>query len=379
MNNKRIYEDKVKPLSSLFISYYGSEYKDQINNRFNKLNYNFDSIFTPSNVVMENSPNTLSGLIYKHQFIKNKKEFDKLYDKYIKMIIECVKDKNGIDISNKYRLLVDEYFSIKNLSYAINDDNLSYKLAEDLGTKEEEIRSIFQTVAFYRFLFFSELLNIKYFGDLNKRLNCERKSLNIMINRILEREPFLCNYVAKDKSLKQYLFFPYLDYKECQSNLDTALIHELIHLVETHYDSKEGASVTGLTTYNKNMYVNEIRTDLLAKKIKENMNGIIFEKRDIDYNGMYLKAAKRFLFFFEKYERVLANIAITGDLDKLIYYFSSNWDEFSKMMDDIWCTVEKEASLHEDGYTIDLHIDTEKIFDLINKMEQTAQDKVLIK
>ena len=94
---------------------------------------------------------------------------------------------------------------------------------------------------------------------------------------------------------------------------------------------------------------------------------------------MYLKAAKRFLFFFEKYERVLSNIAITGDLDKLIYYFSSNWDEFSKMMDDIWCTVDKEASLHEDGYTINLRVDVDKIHDLINKMEQSIQGKILIK
>ena len=39
MNNKRIYEDKVKPLSSLFIDYYGNEHQDHINSRFNNLVY----------------------------------------------------------------------------------------------------------------------------------------------------------------------------------------------------------------------------------------------------------------------------------------------------------------------------------------------------
>ena len=379
MNNKRIYEDKVKPLSSLFIDYYGNEHQDHINSRFNNLVYNFDDIFTPITDVFDNCPNIVSGLIYGHQNIKNKEAYNTLYSKYLKQMIVCIKEGYGIDVSDKYNLLIDNYFSTKNFLYKLNDSNLSHQLAQDLGIEEWYLRPLYQSVSYYRSLFMESLINTKYFGNLYKRLKCERVVFYATVNAILNREPFLSNYVAKDKSLRQYLYFPHLEYKNCKSNLDTALIHELIHLVESHRDYILETNITGISTGDKNQFVNEVRTDLLAKKLKTKFNGNIFEKRDIEYNTLYLKTARIFTFFFEKYEKLLSDIAITGDLDKLTFYFSPIWDEFSKRMDEIWHYVEKEASLHEDGHTINLNIDVDNMFDLINTMDISAQNKILIK
>ena len=87
MKNKKIYEDKIKPLSSLLINYYGEEYKDRINHNFDNLVYNFDDIFTSSYDILSSNPSVVKGLIENLGFIKAKDKYNLLLGPNIQILL----------------------------------------------------------------------------------------------------------------------------------------------------------------------------------------------------------------------------------------------------------------------------------------------------
>ena len=378
MGNKRIYEEKIKPLSSLFINYYGEEFSNKINNNFNNLIYNFDDIFTSSYDLLSNSPKMINGLIENYSHIKAKESYNILFYKYRDLIINRINKELGIDISSNYDLFFNYYFSTKVFKIIISDKNKLSLFSQTNNISIENIQSIYKIIYAYKKELYKELLKIDYFKDLYKRLNCNFNIYSTILNHIFGRDPFVARFRDINNNERNYLYYPYLNYVDAKLDNDVSLLHELVHLTESD-ETKNHELRIGLNSGNDNIFINEIRTDLLAIKLKDRLKENIFETRNINYNSLYLRVAKSYLYFFDKYEELLSRIAITGDLDRLIYYFTYNWQEFSKRMDELYNTTYKEYKVHEKGTPVIVNYNTEKIFNLINTMDIEASRKILIK
>lgn len=377
MNNKKVYEDKIKPLSSLFINYYGNEYTDKINDNFNNLVYNFNDLFSSSYDVIDNNPNMFKGLFDNYGYIKAKEEFNKLFNKYLDIIINYLKTTYNIDISDNYHIFFDNYYCTKAIDCIINDDKKLYEFSIKNHISTDNIQEIYKAVHAYKINFYKDLLNISYFKNIYKSLNCNFKVYFNIVVAILERDPFLSRFKDKDNNIRNYLYYPYISLIKHTYDIDTGLLHELIHLTESN-ETKDKELRIGLHCQNKNKYVNEIRTDLLAIRLKELLNKKILETRDIEYRSLYLKIFREYAYFFNEYEKVLSKIAISGDLDKLTYLFSNDWNDFSKRIDDLYYEVIKEMKLHDGEKNIKVSFNTSKIHSLINSMENNTHNKILV-
>ena len=371
MNNKRVYVDKIKPLSSFYIDYYGEEYTDKINDKFNNLVYNFDDIFTPSLTVFDNSSSMLEGLIYNYKNIKAKNMYNELFNKYRILAIEHIKEDFNIDLSDTYDLFINNYFSLDKMNYILEDNNRLQAFAKMINIELEKVELICMIFFSYKINFLKDLLKIRYFKDLYKKFNKSFDIYGVNVELIFDRMPFVTRYKDIEKNREgNYLYFPYLNYLEENNNVDTMILHELIHLSES-----EG---TRIGLYDKdNNFVNEVRTDIVAMNLKKKLNRTIFEKRDIPYKSLYLKIALPYIPFLTKYEKTLSDVAISGDLDKLTYYFGKDWYEFSKRMDELFNETYKELMLRKDDHKIEVNYDQNIVLPLVNKMDEKA--KILIK
>lgn len=378
MNNKKIFNEKINPLSSILINYYGDQYKDKINGNFSNLTYNFDDIFTTTNDVISNSNNVIMGLIEGYKDIKNKELYQKIYKKHIDEALRNINIVLNIDLSSRYQNFVDEHFSLNKMGFILNDPNKLSLFAKENNLDTDTIDLIVNIIFTQKLSFMRELLRIDYFKDLYKRLGCSFELYSVMAETIFEGDPFVIRFNNQQKHHSgNYLYFPYINLLNGKTNVDIMLLHELIHLAES--DNK--TNNIGLYHDNCNSFINEVRTDLLAMKINNSLHNRIFENRnDIDYTSFYLKVAKPYLDFFNKYEKVLSDIAISTDYDRLTFIFSKVWNDFSKRMDDLFNTTYKEALLREDGINkIYVKYDRYRIPNLINEMESEASTKVLIK
>lgn len=375
MDNKKIFDEKVKPISNVLINYYGNKYSDKINHNFDTLIYNFDDIFTTTYNTISSNPKIFKGLIEGHRNIKVKELYDKLYHKYVNMVIEIVNSSLGVDIKDKYNSFINYYFSMNNMEFIINNPIKLQEFANENNIPAESVEYIINIFLYHKIVFFHELLKINYFKDLYKRLNNNFEIFSVMVEAIFERDPFVSRYI--DPNTKQqgnYLYFPYLNLLDEKNNVDIMLLHELIHLAES--DSKSNR--IGLFD-NNNSFINEIRSDIVAKKIKGMIPNPIFDNRDNEYTSLYLKIGRPYLGFFERNDEILSDIAISGDLDRLHYYFTNNWDEFSKRLDSLFRRTYEEIELRKDDKKIVVKHDYEKVNELIKIMENEASTKVLRK
>ena len=377
MKNKKIYEDKIKPLSSLLINYYGEEYKDRINHNFDNLVYNFDDIFTSSYDILSSNPSVVKGLIENLGFIKAKDKYNLLFEKYRLLIINRIKTDLNIDISNNYDLFFNNYMSLKKLHYIVLDDQRLYDYSKIVNISSENIQTIYKIIYAYKQYFYKELLSIDYFKNLYKNLDTNFNVFANVLNEIFEKEPFVARFRDRKDNDHNYLYFPYLDYLNRKINVDVSLLHELVHLTESD-ETKNKELRIGLEYNKKNKFVNEVRTDLTAMNLKDKLNTNIFDDRDIKYNSIYLRIAKEYLYFFKKYEKVFSNIAISGDLDKLTYYFGNKWNDFSTLMDNLHDAVIKELILHEGNEPVKVNFNTTRIHNTINDLSEVANNKLLI-
>ena len=375
MDNKKIFTEKVKPISSVLINYYGSKYSDKINHNFDTLIYNFDDVFTTTYNTISSNPNILKGLIEGHKNIKAKELYNKLYQKYVDKVIEIANSSLDVDIKNNYHSFINNYFSMSNMEYILNDPIKLQEFANENNIPAESVEYIVNIFLYHKILFFHELLKIGYFKDLYRRLGNNFEIFSVMVESIFERDPFVSRYIDPNtKEQGNYLFFPYLNYMDDKNNVDIMLLHELIHLAES--DPKTNR----IGLFDKdNSFINEIRSDVVAKKIKGMIPNPIFDNRDIEYTSLYLKIARPYLGFFERNDGILSDIAIDGDLDRLHYYFTNSWDEFSKRLDFLFRRTYEEVILRKDDKKIRVKHDYEKMNELINIMENEASTKVLRK
>ena len=261
------------------------------------------------------------------------------------------------------------------MEYIINNPIKLQEFAKENNIPAEAVEYIINIFLYHKILFFHDLLKIGYFKDLYKRLGNNFEIFSVMVEAIFERDPFVSRYIDPNtKEQGNYLFFPYLNYMDDKNNVDVMLLHELIHLAES--DNKTNR----IGLYDKdNSFINEIRSDVLAKKIKTMIPKPIFDDRDNEYVSLYLKIARPYLGFFERNDEILSDIDISGDLDRLPYYFTNNWNEFSKRMDSLFRRTYEEVQLRKDDKKILVKHDYEKMNELINIMENEASTKVLIK
>ena len=375
MDNKKIFDEKIKPISSVLINYYGTKYSDKINHNFDTLIYNFDDIFTTTYNSISSNPNIIKGLIEGHKNIKVKQLYDKLYHKYVDEVISIANSSLGVDLKDNYNNFINYYFSMNKMEYIINNPIKLQEFAKENNIPAEAVEYIINIFLYHKILFFHDLLKIGYFKDLYKRLGNNFEIFSVMVEAIFERDPFVSRYIDPNtKEQGNYLFFPYLNYMDDKNNVDVMLLHELIHLAESDHKTNR------IGLYDKdNSFINEIRSDVLAKKIKTMIPKPIFDDRDNEYVSLYLKIARPYLGFFERNDKILSDIAISGDLDRLPYYFTNNWNEFSKRMDSLFRRTYEEVQLRKDDKKILVKHDFEKMNELINVMENEASTKILIK
>ena len=376
MNNKKIYDEKVIPVKNKLIDYYGYNYRDKINQNFNTLIYNFDDIFTSSYNTFNNSPNIYIGLIDNYKNIKAKELFNKLYQKHLDIVLKRILEETGIDLHDNYNIFINQFFSLSKFETIINDP---VKMQTFANMNNIDINYVDTIITFFfqeKLNFYNDLLKIHYFKDLYKRVGKDYDIFLLLAEQVLDRFPIVSRFnYSDDKVQGNYLYFPYLNSLDDNNNLDTMLIHELIHVAECEPNS----NVIGLNN-GHNSFINEVRTDLIAINQTKLLTSPLLEKRDIGYKSLYLKIANPFLDFFNKYERILSDIAITKDFDKLTYYFSQSWNEFDKRMEELFIKTYQELVLRQDkNQKVTVKYDLSIISNLINDMETVANNKILLK
>jgi len=374
MNNKKVFKEKVEPIKSIFTNYYGDTYSDKINHNFSTLLYNFDDIFASSSSTFDNSPNILYGLLDNYKNIKAKNLFNKLYQDHLELALYKIMKITGIDLHDKYDIFINQFFSLSKFETIIEDKSklavFAIKNNIDIDSLEEIINIFFTE----KIVFYHDLLKIPYFKQLYKNVKKNYDLYLFFTEEILDRYPVVSKYKTTD-STSNYLYFPYVSLYEENNDLDTMLLHELIHLAES---SSKDFNI-GLNN-GHNSFINEVRTDLLAKTFKKELKGNIFETRDIPYKSLYLRIAFPYLGFFHKYQKLLADIAIKEDLDRLEYYFTPKWNEFDKRMDELFIKTMQKVQFRDPGVdSVQVDYDLSIIPNLINEMEKEATTKILIK
>ena len=374
MNNKKVFKEKVEPIKSILTNYYGDTYSDKINHNFSTLLYNFDDIFASSSSTFNNSPNILYGLLDNYKNIKAKNLFNKLYQDHLELALYKIMKITGIDLHDKYDIFINQFFSLSKFETIIEDKSKLAVFAIKNNIDIDSLEVIINIFFTEKIVFYHDLLKIPYFKQLYKNVKKNYDLYLFFTEEILDRYPVVSKYKTTD-STSNYLYFPYVSLYEENNDLDTMLLHELIHLAES---SSKDFNI-GLNN-GHNSFINEVRTDLLAKTFKKELKGNIFETRDIPYKSLYLRIAFPYLGFFHKYQKLLADIAISEDLDRLEYYFTPKWNEFDKRMDELFIKTMQKVQFRDPGVdSVQVDYDLSIIPNLINEMEKEATTKLLIK
>ena len=374
MNNKKVFKEKVEPIKSILTNYYGDTYSDKINHNFGTLLYNFDDIFASSSSTFDNSPNILYGLLDNYKNIKAKNLFNKLYQDHLELALYKIMKITGIDLHDKYDIFINQFFSLSKFETIIEDKSQLAVFAIKNNIDIDSLEVIINIFFTEKIVFYHDLLKIPYFKQLYKNVKKNYDLYLFFTEEILDRYPVVSKYKTTD-STSNYLYFPYVSLYEENNDLDTMLLHELIHLAES---SSKDFNI-GLNN-GHNSFINEVRTDLLAKTFKKELKGNIFETRDIPYKSLYLRIAFPYLGFFHKYQKLLADIAISEDLDRLEYYFTPKWNEFDKRMDELFIKTMQKVQFRDPGVdSVQVDYDLSIIPNLINEMEKEATTKILIK
>ena len=280
----------------------------------------------------------------------------------------------GIDLHDKYDIFINQFFSLSKFETIIEDKSQLAVFAIKNNIDIDSLEVIINIFFTEKIVFYHDLLKIPYFKQLYKNVKKNYDLYLFFTEEILDRYPVVSKYKTTD-STSNYLYFPYVSLYEENNDLDTMLLHELIHLAES---SSKDFNI-GLNN-GHNSFINEVRTDLLAKTFKKELKGNIFETRDIPYKSIYLRIAFPYLGFFHKYQKLLADIAISEDLDRLEYYFTPKWNEFDKRMDELFIKTMQKVQFRDPGVdSVQVDYDLSIIPNLINEMEKEATTKILIK
>jgi len=147
------------------------------------------------------------------------------------------------------------------------------------------------------------------------------------------------------------------------SALDTNIIHELIHCIETLYP------FVGIELYSENTIANEIRTQKLAMEITEELHKEgVYIFNNPQYKQLYRESAYERLFpisfdFFNKYEDIFKDCAIRNDRLLLIASFGKSWPIYSKYLDDIFNkSIDTPINIEFDNTYCDLISDMEHFY-----------------
>ena len=398
-NLERTIKTIIPKLVEKFTVYYGEEYREKIVENLSGVDFYFDS-----------SPDIQYAFINKYPDLFSKKEIDYVMDRYYsyrkvenvafenakKELFQYINDhffelgfNNILDVISLFSNFVFETgiidsFSSENLELLARND-VSDSVKELINKKQNDFLEYFNRYSdisrefmcsisckIDEFLKFRNGLRKKYQMYIIENSDAG-KSFKQKIERSLSKNlenKFLINLFSTS-DLCALSWSNYNDEKPktgclikiCWVSMRNkskkyaflTLIHELIHAVESNGD------VGIVDGDDNNVIINEIRTQMLAKKIVKELYDEGFfgfednsfddlDKIECNYEYMFPVVSK----FLNKYDDIIKKCAIDNDSKTLITYFGETWNKFSKRIDEIynvmvplWRQGSKEKVLHD--------------------------------
>lgn len=402
-----------KVIVNLLINYYGKEYSEVINKRLEKVLFDFSSTPEEDYAFLKKHADQISDinkllikLRYK-QYEKIKSESQKLN---LKSLIEYIRtqlsigniDKINIESETFLSLFTDKNFNngyidafgsksinlLNNFSIAdsikesiISDQNEFRRIINSLGIKIEtlsidkvdkliEHRKKLQT-NYKNYVVQKTRFGKNMFNEIRKKFNIKLTPENLSALAFLENawSGYICVGTENNIVYHQIIKIPLLHLINLGfKGLDVAIIHEIIHKIET-CENFVGISIHD--DENTNNIVNEIRTQILAIKITKELHesGFFIFDNPKDYKiegeSTYEALLPLTKEFFSVYEEILSNCAINNTPHKLYEYFGEYWKEFSEEINNIYYD---HMHYYSKTHSIPNIKFNEKISELINNM-----------
>ena len=175
----------------------------------------------------------------------------------------------------------------------------------------------------------------------------------------------LSHYLDKDEHWQNFLYFPYYYILSKDSNINVALLHELIHVVETTPKS------IGLTDGKVGVLNNEIRTDFLAMELNKKLKKPLVPNDNLiegEYHNFYLTISEPFHDFYKENWDLLGHLAIKGNLELLSKIYGDYWNYFLEETDKLYF-VTKYVSENFGKNAQSIEYDYRMIHYLVHKMK----------
>lgn len=367
--------EKYKPLLlQLFSEYYRGEYQAIIEERINSSYIDFSS--TPRE-------DYLYSILNKDKFSREEltaidnreKEYTEVLDKFRmkneELFFNYLVDKLSIKgaMKNKMEIitlcsdmdfdssLIDSFNlqTIQRLESPktplrvkeciLNEQNRFKSKIKDLGIIQINLDpdSIDDIILYRKRLqqsYMCDILTNSHYGQkmidiFKKKFNCIADPSDIS-GCAFTKDPMNFVSTLSNGEVIYYIKIPiFQDLNKCFNTLDSDLIHELVHRIEST------GNYVGIFDHSReiNNCINELRTQKIAIEITEKLHkmGIyIYDDPTICRNEA--RCVYAFLFpifddFYDKYERLFSDCAIQNDLKRLEVYFYPFWEKYSKYMD----------------------------------------------
>lgn len=392
-------------LIDVFSSYYGEKYHDKIKEAIDDTCYNFSSLpqeeFKYASLHKDEMSKKdfqrikINYEIFKIRYNRVKKRYNNMLKKKICSILEIKESSIKKEDENKFlSLFKDDDFNLTYISYfhsnamkMLDKEEILETIKESILNDQKKFEEIANELKINFYLTDSRIEKIKHYVLLAKdeimdfiaRKTNYGKSIATEFYKKFEEHidyNILCAIVSATHPVAGIFKINYKEYhyigipfsslaNKGNDCLDVQLIHELIHRIEAN------GRKAGIEGYDKQCEIaNEIRTQKnaikITKKLHEN-NIYVFDDPDkysIEHSSIYEDLFPLTFDFFDKYEKIINEIAIIGKND-MCDYFGTSWLDYSELLKK---AVSNIAKYNATGNIEDL-ADKDYCFELIKKME----------
>ncbi len=373
-----------KRLEELFTNYYGRQYNPLIYHRLNNLITSFED--NPmSKSKMESLKSELSFWQYLQLDYSNSAkvyEYEKIMFKYLDRLYQDLASNFGIEKEFFYdhlTLFIDNMFGKGEIDFYLNyrhaeDNGLDVPLDKFKQTRDLILRYRLKTkdLEFITFLrdafqkcFLNDLYTIEPYKSISEKIKADEDIRLTILDSVTLNIPFVSHYLDKDEHWKNFLYFPYYYILSKDSNINVALLHELIHVVESTPKS------IGLTDGKVGVLNNEIRTDFLAMELNKKLKKPLVPNDNLiegEYHNFYLTISEPFHDFYKENWDLLGHLAIKGNLELLSKIYGDYWNYFLEETDKLYF-VTKYVSENFGKNAQSIEYDYRMIHYLVHKMK----------
>ena len=373
--------DNMETIINSFIDYYGYEYKDKIISNLKRTFYHFNSLPNENYQYINDYVDEVSEDDYNY-FLKEYGEF-KLKEALIKK-----------ESSENLRDFVINYFELNNNEIVTRNKEKFVSLIQNYikyPSYSKKYRKVFK-----KYNFDAKKIDVYFISVYNK----VKKNLDDYVKKYILDNTIYGNKIKQEAKSDHFEFLKYLAFDKGSSNfkylgdeyelhikipiikllnkknisIDKVVIHEMIHSIESSKDK------VGLCSdhHDENNIANEIKTQLITKKIVENLHSkgvYIYDSKDVQYDEKYCNYELLFIFakIFIKYENIFKYCSINNTPCNLEILFGENWKIFSNKLDLYYKTCIK-----EDNDTLNVHLgEMEKLYkSMINYYENYGKYEI---